>query len=90
MQLSRTPDTDLTVAALKTIDLVTAADVIGRLATRRTIGNGTRVKVWDNVDKLVVEADPPTLMQADGELLGEQYSVEISPVPFALSILTPE
>ena len=90
LRLSRTPDTDLTVAALKTIDLVTAADVIGRLATRRTIGNGTRVKVWDDVDKLVVEADPPTLMQADGELLGEQRSVEISPVPFALSVLTPE
>ena len=89
LRLSRTADTDLTVAAFTKVDLTTAGAVISRLATRRTIGNGKRVHVWDNVDKLIIESDPPTLMQADGELLGKQTSVEISPVPFALSILTP-
>jgi diacylglycerol kinase family enzyme len=89
MRLSRTSRGDLTVAAIEKIDLVTAGDVIARLALRRSIGNGTRVHVWDDIEKLVIESDPPTSMQADGELLGEQTSVEISPVPFAISILTP-
>jgi diacylglycerol kinase family enzyme len=89
LRLSRTTRGDLTVAAFERIDLLTTGDVITRLALRRSVGNGSRVHVWDDVEKLVVEADPPTLMQADGELLGEQTSVEISPVPFAISILTP-
>lgn len=89
LRLSRTTDVDLTVAAFTNIDARTAGNVIWRLATRRTIGNGTRVHVWDDVDKLIIESDPPTLMQADGELLGKQTAVEISPVPFALSVLSP-
>jgi len=89
LRLSRTSHDDLTVAAFTNVDLVTSADVVARLATRRTIGDGSRVHVWDDVPKLVVEADPPTLMQADGELLGLQTAVEVSPVPFALSVLTP-
>lgn len=89
LRLSRAPESDLTVAAIERADLVTAADIAIRLATRRAIGNGTRAHVWEDVSKLVVEAEPPAMLQADGELLGVQTGVEISPVPFALSILTP-
>lgn len=89
LRLAPVADSDLTVAAIGRLDLTTTADVIARLVTRRAIGNGTRVHVWTDVDRLSVEADPATLMQADGELLGAHSSIEVTLVPDAVAILTP-
>ena len=89
LRLAPVAAADLTVAAIGRLDLGTTADVVARLMTRRAIGNGTRVHVWTDVDRLTVRAEPPTLMQADGELLGEHTEVEITLVPDAVGILTP-
>jgi diacylglycerol kinase family enzyme len=89
LRLAPGADADLTVAAIGRLDLATTADVIGRLVTRRAIGNGTRVHVWSDVDTVGVSAEPATLVQADGELLGEHGSIEVTLVPDAVAILTP-
>ncbi len=89
LRLAAAADSDLTVAAIGRLDLTTTADVISRLVTRRPIGNGTRVHVWTGVDTFAIHAEPATLMQADGEILGEYESVEVTLVPDAVGILTP-
>ena len=89
LRLAPAADSDLTVAAIGRLDLATTADVISRLVTRRAIGNGTRVHVWTDVHTLTVDAEPATSMQADGELLGDHSSIEVTLVPDAIGILTP-
>jgi len=89
LRLAPGGDSDLTVAAIGRLDLATTADVIGRLVTRRAIGNGTRVHVWTDVAHLSVSAEPATSMQADGEMLGKHSAIEVTLVNDAVAILTP-
>lgn len=78
----------LTVLALENVTPLTAADVVARLASRRSLAGARGAHLWTDVEKLIIEADPPVTLQADGELLGPIYDLEISPVPFALNVLT--
>jgi diacylglycerol kinase family enzyme len=47
------------------------------------------VELWSGFDKLVIEADPPALYQADGESLGATSTLEVTPAPDAVRVLIP-
>jgi len=79
LRISPEPDDDLTVLTIPKADLGTAAAFIPRLALGRTLDGADGSEVWHGVTKLVVEADPPSRLQADGELLGTISSAEITP-----------
>ena len=87
LRLGSSPPGTLTVLSLERITPVTAADIMTRLATRRSLAGVAGATLWTGVDKLVVEADPEVSYQADGELLGRGPGLEVSAVAVALTLL---
>jgi diacylglycerol kinase family enzyme len=79
----------LTALAVEHLDPRTSAAIVARLVTRRSLESIKGVHLWEDVSKLVIEAEPPSPLQADGEVLGSPSSVEVNPVPFALTVLVP-
>ncbi len=74
----------LTGLVLPRVDFRLAAAVLPRLLAGRSLDGARGAEVWTGVSKLVVEADPPARLQADGELLGVASAVEVSPAPRVL------
>ena len=64
---------------LNHLDVPTAAAMFPRLIAGRSLDGVGGAEVWTGVAKLIVEADPPARIQADGELLGDVDAVEIAP-----------
>lgn len=64
--------------------------IASRSALRRDLTQGAGVRVWNGFKKLIVEADPPASIQADGDLLGSGEYFEITPAPEALAMLLPK
>jgi diacylglycerol kinase family enzyme len=90
LAISHDPVDGLTAAAIERVAPVPAAGILGRLSLRRDLGAMKGVTIWQNFHKLVVQADPQAPFQADGELLGSTGGLEVTPVPAALLVLTPE
>ena len=63
------------------------------LAARGLLGGRTErqrgAHVFHEFQKLIIEAEPSAAFQADGELLGQADSVEITPAYDALSVIAP-
>ncbi len=76
----------LTALVLPRVDVRTASAVLPRLLTNRSLDGARGAQVWSGLSKLVVEAEPAALLQADGELLGMAAAVEVSPARRALWI----
>ncbi len=89
LRLSPRPGPGLTVLAIETLRLRRALRILARSTTRRPLDPIPGVRVWHNPDKLVIEADPITRFQADGELLGVTDWLEVTPVPAGLRVLAP-
>lgn len=89
--LSLTTDTSDGPAAFAATGLPVnrAASIFARAATRQEVSAARGVKIWHDFDKLIVEADPPAHLQADGDLLGIGEHFEITPAPGALTMLLP-
>ncbi len=68
----------LTAMVLPAISLKTAASLAPRLIAGRSVEGAAGAEVWPRLAKVVVEGEPPALLQADGELLGEVAAVEVS------------
>ncbi len=68
----------LTAMVLPTLSLRTAAALAPRLIAGRSVDGAADAEVWPRLAKVVIEAEPPALIQADGELLGEVAAVEVS------------
>ncbi len=91
MALSLTDDTSDGPAAFAVTRLPVrrAASIFSRAATRRNVSAARGVKIWHNFEKLIVEADPATHIQADGDLIGAGEYFEITPAPGALTMMLP-
>ena len=89
LRLSPHPGRGLTVLAVESLAVRTALSVVSRAVAGRSLDRTPGVHVWHNPVKIVVEAEPASRFQADGELLGSADWLEITPVPEALSVLTP-
>ena len=89
LRLTPSPGPGLTVLAVETLRLSRALRVLARSSTGRELTRIPGVHVWHNPDKLIIEADPHTRFQADGELLGVTDWLEVTPVPAGLRVLSP-
>jgi len=90
LRLSPTPGPGLTVLAVESLAMPRAIAVLAKASTRRPLTNIEGIHVWRNPAKLIVEADPASRFQADGELLGSADWLEVTPVPDGLRILVPD
>jgi len=89
LRLSPAPGPGLTVMAVETLRLRRALQVLARSTTRRELDAIPGVHVWSDPAKLVIEADPITRFQADGELLGATDWLEVTSVADGLRVLQP-
>ena len=62
-----------TLGALRTVRMVL------RAATGRDPAAIRGIEIWRGFDELTIEADPVTLLEADGELLGMASSLTVTP-----------
>ncbi len=76
--LARGPSEGLTALVLPRLSLGAAAALAPRLLGGRDLTGVAGAEVWPRLAKLVVDADPPAPVQADGELLGFAAGAEIS------------
>jgi diacylglycerol kinase family enzyme len=89
LRLSPEPGPGLTVLAVESLALPRALSVLARASTGRDLTRIPGVHVWPDPAKLIIEAEPRSRFQADGELLGSADWLEITPVPDGLRVLTP-
>ena len=89
LRLSPTPGPGLTVLAIESLALPRAVAILGRATTGRDLTKIPGMHVWHDPAKLVIEAEPRSRFQADGELLGTADWLEVTPVPDGLRVLTP-
>lgn len=89
LRLSPDPGQGLTVLAIESLPLHRVPSVLARASLGRSLGAIPGFTVWHNPAKVVVEAEPASRFQADGELLGHADWLEMTPVPGALMVMTP-
>jgi len=89
LRLSNQPTDGLTVVAIESLALRRAIPVLARATRGRALDAVEGVHLWHNPAKLVVEAEPTSPFQADGELLGSTGWLEISPVAAGIQVLVP-
>ncbi|MCL1586974.1 MAG: hypothetical protein M3092_01040 [Actinomycetia bacterium] len=89
--LHLTPDRPAGVATLAADDLGVrrAAEIFTRAVLGRKHRSATGTKLWIDYESLIIDADPKTPFQADGELLGMASRLEIVPVEDAMKVLRP-
>lgn len=89
--LHLTPDPPEGVATLAANDLGVrrATEIFSRAIMGRKHRDATGIKLWTDYSTLVIDAEPKTPFQADGELLGMASRIEISPVEDAMKVLRP-
>ena len=89
LRLAPQPESGLTVLAIESLGAARAVGIASRAALGRRLDRIPGVHVWHDPTKLVIEADPPSRFQADGELLGSTDGLEITEVPDGLRVITP-
>jgi len=87
LQITREPATGMAVLSAEDLEVHRASEIFLRAVFRRNIPDRLGTHLWEDVDDLVVEAEPPALFQADGELLGTADRIEVAPAPAALRVL---
>lgn len=90
--LHLTPDPPEGVATLAANDLgvTRATEIFARAILGRKHRDATGIRLWVDYANLVIDADPKTQFQADGELLGMASRLDIAPVEGAMKVLRPE
>lgn len=89
MRLAPRGEPGLKVVAIESLALPRAVPMTLRAMTGKRLERVKGVHVWRNPGKVIVEADPSSRFQADGELLGSTDWLEVTPVPAGLQVLTP-
>jgi diacylglycerol kinase family enzyme len=80
---------ELSVLVLERLGFRNGAGLFGRALLNRPLDRTPGAAVWNGVGKVVVEADPPATLQADGEVLGQVLGVEIAPAAESLLVMRP-
>lgn len=89
LRLSPSAGPGLTVLAIESLALPRALSVLARASSGRDLTRIPGMHVWHDPTKLVIEAEPRSRFQADGELLGSADWLEVTLVPDGLRVLTP-
>jgi len=89
--LHLSPDTEDGPAAFAAdrLPVNRAAAILTRSALKRNVAGSRGGHLWPGFKKLIVEADPPALIQADGDLIGRGEYFEVTPAAGALKMLLP-
>jgi diacylglycerol kinase family enzyme len=87
LDLSDRATAGMVAGAVDDLEVHRAAEILTRAVLRQRFPDRLGMKVWHDVHKLIVEADPPAPYQADGELLGRTSALEIAPAENALLVL---
>jgi diacylglycerol kinase family enzyme len=83
-----TPPEPMHVLVIEGMGVGTVPSVITRLLRGRDLGGG-KLQVWTGVRSLTMEADPPVMGQADGELIGAARRADLALLPGALRVIVP-
>ena len=87
LRLTPKPHDDLAVLVVESLGLGNAVSLVSRALVNRRLDRTRHVDVWDQVAKVVIEADPPARLQADGEVLGVVHAVEVAKAAETLTVL---
>lgn len=79
----------LTVAVIERTTATRITRAISRGLTSRDIAGIGGIDVWQDVSRVVIEADPPAWFEADGELLGRAFQIEVAIDERPLLVVTP-
>ncbi len=89
LRLTPEPGDGLTALAIERVSAINTATLAARGILKRNLDRDGRSQVFHDFEKLIVHAEPSAAFQADGELLGNADSVEITPAYDALSVIVP-
>ena len=87
LQLTDGPVGGLATVVVDSLEVHRAAEIFVRAATRQPIPQRLGASAWEAFTELVVDADPPSPMQADGEFLGTASRVVVTEAPDSLLAL---
>ena len=89
LAVTRRHPENLAALIIERITLRRVPSILFHAALGRDLGRVKGVEVWDDVHELIISADPPGFLQADGESLGEVNSVTITSAPRAVRVVAP-
>lgn len=87
LHISRGPVDGLAAVVADDLKVHRAAEIFTRAILRRPLGERLGTNVYTDFDRMMIEADPATPYQADGEHLGIASYIEITPAPAALLVV---
>ncbi len=87
LHITRDPEPGMAAFVADDLEVHRASEIFARAVLRRPIPERLGTHLWRDVRDLVVEAEPPALYQADGELLGTADRITVTPVRDALRVL---
>ncbi|MGQ0849351.1 MAG: diacylglycerol/lipid kinase family protein [Actinomycetota bacterium] len=90
LSLGSNPPEPLSVLVVESLPARRVPWIIGRALSRGDLGALPGMQLWDKVDDLTIEAEPPSLGQADGEITGEWSTASMTLRPEALGLIVPE
>jgi diacylglycerol kinase family enzyme len=87
LTLSGAKPDPMTVLLLERLRRRRVPSIAARVITRRDLDPIPEIEIWEKVEKLEAEADPPVAVQADGESLGMADRVTVTWVPDSLVLI---
>ncbi|MDP8959764.1 MAG: hypothetical protein M3N51_11395, partial [Actinomycetota bacterium] len=88
LSVTPAPEEGLSALVIERLDLLRLPGLLWRMVRRGDLGSVPGLQVWPDCRKLVVEAEPSSWVQSDGELLGKVRQLEISHVADRLLVTT--
>ena len=89
LKLHPQPPSPMTVLVVERLRLLRAGEIVTRAALGRNLGDVEGLSIWQEVDRLEVEADPMVALQADGESLGRIDRALLTFLPAGLRVARP-
>lgn len=87
LHITREPVDGLAAVVAEDLEVHRAAEIFGRAVLRRPMSERTGAQVFEQFARLVIDAEPPTPFQADGEHLGLSSHIEITPADAAILVV---
>jgi diacylglycerol kinase family enzyme len=86
--LTLSPRPKPVAAVISRISVPRLALVVASAAGRRNLATIPGVDIWTDFDRLEITAEPASLIEADGELLGMASKIIVSPNPKVLRVVS--
>ena len=83
------PGDGLTALAVERVTTTRAVGLAARGVARQPMAKQRGAHVFQDLEKLLIHAEPAAQFQADGELLGRAEDIEITPAYDALTVIAP-